>query len=111
MYVNDLLSNRVSCLWSLITVILTQEQSRHLQDQLQQYPEQNYKSCLGVLHLEKKAGRERLENACLRAMEYQTYNYSIVKRILEKGLDLLEEKQLELTLPKHNNIRGNNYYQ
>lgn len=76
-----------------------------------QYPEQNYKSCMGVLHLEKKAGRERLENACLRALEYQTHNYSIVKRILEKGLDLLEEKQLELSLPKHNNIRGNNYYQ
>jgi len=76
-----------------------------------QYPEQNYKSCLGVLHLEKKAGRERLENACLRALEYQMHNYSIVKRILEKGLDLLDEEQLELTLPEHNNIRGNNYYQ
>jgi len=75
-----------------------------------QYPEQNYKSCMGVLHLEKKAGQERLENACLRALDYQMYNYSIVKRILEKGLDLLEEKQLEITLPEHNNIRGNNYY-
>lgn len=75
------------------------------------YPEQNYKSCLGVLHLEKKVGRERLENACLRALEYQIHNYSIVKRILEKGLDLLQEQQFELTLPEHNNIRGNNYYQ
>jgi len=76
-----------------------------------QYPEQNYKSCMGVLHLEKKVGRERLDNACLRALEYQIHNYSIVKRILEKGLDLLEEKQIELALPEHNNIRGNNYYQ
>lgn len=76
-----------------------------------QYAEQNYKSCLGVLHLEKKAGRERLENACGRALEYQRHSYSIVKRILEKGLDLLEEKPLELSLPEHQNIRGNNYYQ
>ena len=75
-----------------------------------QYAEQNYKSCLGVLHLEKKAGRERLENACGRALDYQKYSYSIVKRILEKGLDLLEEKPLELSLPEHQNIRGNNYY-
>jgi transposase len=86
--------------------------SRLIQHMLnrKQYPEQNYKSCLGVLHLEKKAGQQRLENACLRALDYQMYNYSIVKRILEKGLDLLEEKQLDIALPEHNNIRGNNYY-
>ncbi len=74
------------------------------------YPEQNYKSCMGVLHLEKKAGPQRLENACSRALDYGIYNYNIVKRILEKGLDLLEEKQLEINLPEHNNIRGNKYY-
>jgi hypothetical protein len=78
--------------------------------QRKRYPEQNYKSCMGVLHLEKKVGPDRLENACTRALEYQSYNYNIVKSILEKGLDKLEDTQLEINLPEHNNIRGNNYY-
>ena len=76
-----------------------------------QYPEQNYRSCLGILHLEKKAGKQRLENACSRALNYQIYNYNIVKKILERGLDHIEENQLDLNLPEHNNIRGNKYYQ
>jgi hypothetical protein len=30
------------------------------------HPEQTYKSCLGVLSLEKKVGKDRLEKACAR---------------------------------------------
>ncbi|MFC2101106.1 IS21 family transposase [Bacteroidota bacterium] len=75
-----------------------------------QYPEQNYRSCLGILQLSKKAGSQRLEQACARAMDYQIYNYSIIKSILEKQLDQVQEQAVEITLPDHNNIRGNNYY-
>jgi transposase len=76
-----------------------------------QHPEQAYKSCLGVLSLEKKVGKERLVNACKRALEHKIYNYKIVKNILEKGLDQLNEQSSESDLlPEHNNIRGNQYY-
>lgn len=56
-----------------------------------QHPEQSYKSCLGVLHLAKKYGRERLDGACRRAAEYGAYNYNMVERILKKGWDLKKE--------------------
>ena len=75
-----------------------------------QYPEQNYRSCLGILQLSKKAGAQRLEQACARAMDYQIYNYSIIKSILEKQLDQMQEQAVEISLPDHNNIRGNKYY-
>lgn len=77
-----------------------------------QHPEQAYKSCMGVLSLAKKVGNERLTNACERALEFGVYNYKAVKNILEKGLDKIESEQnKEAQTPKHNNIRGKEYYQ
>ena len=75
------------------------------------HPEQGYKSCLGVLCCAKKVGKERLNNACSRAFYYGDYKYSIVKNILDKGLDK-EPVQLEIpcTIPVHENIRGEQYY-
>jgi transposase len=73
-----------------------------------QYPEQGYKSCLGILGFAKRAGRQRLENACERALHYQAYSYHTIRNILEKGLDKLASKNgKELKLPFHDNIRGN----
>ena len=77
-----------------------------------QHPEQAYKSCMGVLSLAKKVGETRLTNACIRALEFEVYNYKIVKNILEKGLDKIEsDEDQEDETPKHNNIRGKEYYQ
>lgn len=75
------------------------------------HPEQGYRSCLGILCCAKKVGKERLNNACSRALYYGDYKYSIVKNILNKGLDK-EPVQLEIhcTIPVHENIRGEKYY-
>ena len=51
------------------------------------YPEQAYRSCLGILSYEKKVGRERLIKAVERAIFYGAYNYTIIKKILQGGLD------------------------
>ena len=75
------------------------------------HPEQSYKACLGVLSFVKTVGKERLNNACDRAMYYQSYGYHIIKNILAKGLDK-EPIQLEIPceIPIHHNIRGEVYY-
>ena len=76
-----------------------------------QHPEQAYKSCMGVLSFSKKVGNERLIKACKRALEYEIYNYKIIQKILENGLDMLPgEEDNQRDLPKHHNIRGKNYY-
>jgi len=76
-----------------------------------QHPEQAYKSCMGILALEKKVGKQRLINACTRAHEYHIYNYKIVLSILEKNLDKYDTQENNDLPPDHKNIRGNNYYQ
>lgn len=77
-----------------------------------QYPEQSYRSCAGILHFAKKVGNQRLDNACRRALEFGVHNYNIVKTILERGLDRLQEEDISNTdkLPDHTNIRGTKYY-
>lgn len=78
-----------------------------------QHPEQAYKSCIGVLSFVKKVGKERLINACKRALDYGYYNYKIIQSILEKGLDLYPDHDpeiLQTEMPLHENIRGEEYY-
>lgn len=75
------------------------------------HPEQAYKACQGILGLERKVGRERLINACKRAIEYENYSYQAVKSILENKYDMLTYDELMTEMPAHDNIRGGNYYQ
>jgi hypothetical protein len=75
------------------------------------HPEQAYKSCLGILNFEKKVGKERLINACKRALDFKIYNFKTIQNILENNLDHIEfEQEPEQELPIHGNIRGKHYY-
>jgi transposase len=76
-----------------------------------QHPEQAYKSCQGILMLEKRVGAQRLIKACQRAHEFGYYNYRIIQDILKKNLDAYEEDQPGESMPAHGNIRGADYYQ
>jgi transposase len=77
-----------------------------------QYPEQTYRSCQGVLSFAARVGKERLNNACRRALQYGDYGYQTIKAILERGLDgnTDEDPGNDHPLPPHDNIRGKNYY-
>jgi transposase len=74
------------------------------------HPEQAYKACQGVLGYERKVGRERLTNACKRAIEYDNYSYHAIKTILENQYDQLASTEQLSELPQHENIRGEHYY-
>ncbi len=78
------------------------------------YPETAYRSCVGILSYEKKVGRQRLIQAVERATYFGAYNYTIIKKILQSGLDQLafgEDTSPGQTLPDHTNIRGAAAYQ
>lgn len=75
------------------------------------YIEQNYKACFGMLMLQKKYGRERLEAACSRALQGSRINYTMIKNILEAGLDKQPARLEDRPLPPHDNIRGKDHYQ
>jgi len=79
--------------------------------ELQDHPEQAYRSSIGIISLAKKYGNIRVNKACARALYYKLYKYKAVKNILEKGLDRIEEEPEEAQLlPIHSNIRGADYY-
>lgn len=75
------------------------------------FPEHGFRSCMGILSLEKRFGRERLEAACARALRIKGVNYRSIKSILENNLESkpLEPRQEPLSL-FHDNIRGTGYY-
>lgn len=67
---------------------------------------------LGILHLSKKYGPERLEKACWRALEIGSINRGSIQSILSTGLDHSPLHSFEETAPiEHDNIRGCHYYQ
>ena len=75
------------------------------------HPEQGYRSCLGILRLDKHYPKERLENAAARALRFSNLSLKALRKILENGLDRLEEKDSSTAvLPVHDNIRGGQYY-
>jgi transposase len=75
------------------------------------YIEQNYKACFGMLMLQKKYGPGRLEAACGRALQGSRINYTMIKNILEHGLDKQLPMLNEHPIPSHENIRGKDHYQ
>ena len=78
---------------------------------IRKYPEQGYRSCLGILRLAKRYSKERLESACKRAVFIRGYSYKSVESILKHGLDKEDLPQYESGLTvTHENIRGNNYF-
>lgn len=74
--------------------------------------EQTYDGCLGVLRLADKYGNDRLEAACRRANTGSRINYKILQNILKNNLDKIqiEENELTLFIPDHENIRGAEAY-
>jgi len=64
-----------------------------------------------MLMLQKRYGIPRLEAACGRALQGTRINYTMIKNILERGLD----KQLSILdqqpIPSHDNIPGKDNYQ
>ena len=79
------------------------------------HPEQGYRSCLGILRLERRYGRERLEAACARALSAGARSYRHVDSILKHGLDRQPSQEssaggVQRPLVLHENVRGGRYY-
>jgi transposase len=97
--------------WAIEIGPYTRDLVRHLLES-HPHPEQGYRSCLGLLNLERRYGRDRLERACHRALNINSPTRRSVLSILKQGLDrlpLMEEvPEIELW---HENLRGSDYYQ
>ena len=76
------------------------------------HPQQGFRSSLGILRLAKSYEPERLEAACMRALNIGGTSYKSVSSILKHNLDqkpLPDQVEPEVTID-HKNIRGATYY-
>jgi len=77
------------------------------------YPEQSYRSCLGIMRLSQQYDPSRVEAAAKRALEFNTCSYRSMRSILALGLDFQAGPEAErqwAPLPLHDNIRGQEFY-
>jgi len=77
-----------------------------------EHPEQAYRTCMGLLNLEKKHERDNFIKACKKALVVKCVTYKFIKNILTtKAFNLSVDEELSLfSLPKHDNIRGKSMY-
>ena len=74
------------------------------------HPEQGFRSCIGILRLQKTYGAERLNAACARALTLNTRSYTSVATILKNRQDKPASADDEQPILLHENIRGSGYY-
>jgi transposase len=76
------------------------------------HPEQGFRSCLGILSLERAYGPVRLEAACRRGINIGATSYRSIASILKSGLDkaFLPDAEPAADPIRHDNIRGRGYF-
>lgn len=73
------------------------------------FTEQSFNACLGLLRLENKFGKERLERASEMALSSGAVSYTSISTILLNNRDKQAETP-EPKIPRHENIRGTQTY-
>jgi len=75
-------------------------------------PEHHYRSCDGILSLERKTPADVFSRALDIALEHRLYSYpSMMKLIQNDAWNRQQSQADEQPLPRHNNIRGKAYYE
>ena len=75
-----------------------------------QHPEQLYRSCDGLLSLQRKTELVTFEKACRMAIDNQNYSYRFINKILTNKMTEQPQTTNDKPLPAHSNVRGKEYY-
>jgi transposase len=73
-------------------------------------PELHYRTCDGVLSLQRKTPAEVFERALDIALKNSMYSYGSMKNLIKNDDQNRQEQPPKKPLPKHDNIRGKEYY-
>jgi transposase len=78
-----------------------------------QIPETAYKRCDGLLSLCRKTDPVLFEKACQLAIDHHQLTYKFIQKVIENKTFILNHTDMENSqkpLPKHENIRGRQYF-
>ena len=73
-------------------------------------PEHHYRTCDGVLSLQRKTPEDIFERAVKTALDNEMYSYSSVMNLIRNDAGNRQEQTVDKLLPPHQNIRGKEYY-
>ncbi|MGB4577337.1 MAG: IS21 family transposase [Paludibacter sp.] len=91
-----------SPVFALLVELMFNQSGRH--------PEQLYRSCDGLLSLQRKTQPDTFEKACQLAIDNQNYSYRFINNILTNKMTEQPQPVCEKPLPVHSNIRGKAYF-
>jgi len=75
------------------------------------FPEQQYRTCDGLLNMQRKADAQDFDRACEIALENKVYSYQFIANILKNGMvKNPKSTAYQRPLPLHGNTRGAGYY-
>ncbi len=87
------------------------ELARHVMSH-RTHPETGYRTCLGVIRLADRYGRDRVDAACARALRIGSPTAKSVTAILKNGLDRAPPVEPPARAPiAHEHIRGARYFE
>ena len=75
------------------------------------HPEQLYRTCDGFFNLQRSTDTDKFSDACNLALEYKNYSYRFLMNVIKNNMSGYQQTETEQNLPKHNNIRGKQYYE
>jgi len=99
-YYLDKARSKSDALYQLVELLF--KQNRH--------PEQLYRTCDGLMSLQRKTEADVFSKACRMAIDYQNYSYRFVSNILKNKMTDEPAAAPAKPLPVHKNIRGRDYY-
>lgn len=88
--------------WVKSIVIKIMDQSK--------YPEQGFKSCIGIIKLSGKYEKEKVNQACRKAIHFNTLKYIFVKNVLMNNQEVMEEEPSLFPDIEHENLRDRSIY-
>lgn len=92
--------HRNDVFYQLISAVFSQE--RH--------PEQLYRTCDGLFSLQHKTEPGKFSDACTIALNNKNYTYHFLANIIKNNMAAYQLSEAKKALPKHQNIRGKEYY-
>lgn len=99
-YYKDKAIKQSAALSQLVDLIFSQDK----------YPEQLYRTCDGLFNLHRNTALQTFNKACEIAINNRVYSYGFIRNIIKNKMADYEDKLVEQELPKHENLRGKEYY-
>jgi hypothetical protein len=98
------------CQWARKIGLKTEEYIKQVLSS-RDFPQQTYRTCMGIMRLGQDCSPEQMEQACTYALQVRIYSYRYFSKILKQITQQKANIQVDKRIIIHSNIRGSQAYQ